>query len=46
MPPDSEDPLFQAAPALGTCRVMCFHPKSNVTLPKMTVEEIGDVVQR
>jgi len=46
MPTPSDDPLFQAAPALGTCKVMCFHPKSNVTLPVMTLEEIRAVIER
>lgn len=45
-PAYSEDPLFQSAPALGTCKVMCFHPKSNVTLPVMTLDEIGAVIDR
>ena len=43
-PPKSEDPLFQAESARGTCRVMCFHPKSNLTLPLMTLESIENVV--
>ncbi|XP_063233855.1 probable galactose-1-phosphate uridylyltransferase isoform X2 [Bacillus rossius redtenbacheri] len=32
------------APAQGTCRVMCFHPKSNLTLPLMSQSEIRAVV--
>lgn len=44
-PPKSEDPLFQAAPARGTCRVMCFHPKSNLTLPLMTLPAIEHVIK-
>uniref|UniRef100_A0A182JD66 Galactose-1-phosphate uridylyltransferase n=1 Tax=Anopheles atroparvus TaxID=41427 RepID=A0A182JD66_ANOAO len=43
-PPASDDPLFQVAPAQGTCRVMCFHPKSNKTLPLMTPKEIRNVI--
>ncbi|XP_065354285.1 probable galactose-1-phosphate uridylyltransferase [Calliphora vicina] len=43
-PPESDDPLFQAAPAKGTCRVMCFHPKSNLTLPLMTLPSIENVI--
>lgn len=43
-PPQNNDPLFQTASAKGTCRVMCFHPKSNKTLPVMAVREIRDVV--
>lgn len=43
-PPISNDPLFQMGPANGTCRVMCFHPKSNKTLPIMTPKEIRNVI--
>lgn len=43
-PQESDDPLFQSAPARGTCRVMCFHPKSNLTLPLMTCQEIKTVI--
>lgn len=43
-PPSSDDPLFQAREARGTCRVMCFHPKSNKTLPVMTPKEIRTVI--
>lgn len=43
-PPSSEDPLFQAREARGTCRVMCFHPKSNKTLPVMSPKEIRTVI--
>ncbi|XP_049952695.1 probable galactose-1-phosphate uridylyltransferase isoform X1 [Schistocerca serialis cubense] len=44
-PPESGDPLFQMKKAEGTCRVMCFHPKSNVTIPLMTEEEISTVIR-
>lgn len=43
-PDESDDPLFQMKEAKGTCRVMCFHPKSNKTLPIMTVKEITTVI--
>ena len=43
-PPESEDPLFQISAAKGTCRVMCFHPKSNVTISLMTVSEIVNII--
>ncbi|XP_055375276.1 probable galactose-1-phosphate uridylyltransferase isoform X2 [Condylostylus longicornis] len=43
-PPESDDPLFKIAPARGQCRVMCFHPKSNKTLPIMTPKEIQNVI--
>lgn len=43
-PPQSDDPLFQIKDAKGTCRVMCFHPKMNKTLPVMSLLEIGNVI--
>lgn len=43
-PPPSDDPLFQIADAKGTCRVMCFHPKLNKTLPVFTPIEIERVI--
>nr|CAD7426496.1 unnamed protein product [Timema monikensis] len=45
-PPKSEDPLFQMGPAQGECRVICFHPKSNITLPLMTIDEIRAIIDR
>lgn len=39
-----EDPLFRIAPASGECKVMCFHPHSNVTLPRMKISEITAVI--
>lgn len=44
-PPANDDPLFQMAPARGTCKVMCFHPKSNTTLPLMSSVEIAAVIK-
>lgn len=41
---DSSHPLFKSEDAKGICRVMCFHPKSNITLPLMTIEEILEVI--
>lgn len=43
-PPVSDDPLFQMGSAKGCCRVICFHPKSNISLPLMTVDEIRTVI--
>ncbi|XP_033325244.2 galactose-1-phosphate uridylyltransferase isoform X2 [Megalopta genalis] len=45
-PTQSEDELFQMDSARGTCKVMCFHPKSNVTVALMQVCEIKEVVKR
>lgn len=41
---DSTHSLFKSEAARGVCRVMCFHPKSNVTLPLMSIEEILEVI--
>jgi UDPglucose--hexose-1-phosphate uridylyltransferase len=46
LPPSNDDPLFQMRGARGTCRVMCFHPKSNRTLPIMSPKEISLVIDR
>lgn len=42
--PYVDDPLFQSLPARGTCRVLCFHPDSKVTIPLMTENEIKNVI--
>ncbi len=36
--------LFRAEPVSGTCRVVCFSPRHDLTLAEMTREEIGVVV--
>ena len=38
------DPLFQAAPANGTCRVICFSPDHGKSLPELDVTAIRRVV--
>ncbi|XP_077003969.1 galactose-1-phosphate uridylyltransferase isoform X3 [Tamandua tetradactyla] len=43
-PGPSDHPLFQAEAAQGVCKVMCFHPWSDVTLPLMSVPEIRAVI--
>lgn len=45
-PPQSDSPLFQAAPAKGICRVMCFHPREDLTLARMNVSDILLVIDR
>ena len=40
----SEHPLMQTQPQQGTCRVICFSPRHDLTLPEMTVENIRKVV--
>lgn len=36
--------LFQYEPAGGTCRVMCFHPRSDMTIPLMSEEEVVSII--
>ncbi|XP_027471533.1 galactose-1-phosphate uridylyltransferase isoform X2 [Zalophus californianus] len=43
-PGPSDHPLFQTEAARGACKVMCFHPWSDVTLPLMSVPEIRTVI--
>lgn len=43
-PGPSDHPLFRAEAARGVCKVMCFHPWSDVTLPLMSVPEIRAVI--
>lgn len=44
-PPKLDDELFQAKSARGTCKVICFHPRSNVYLHSMTHEEVYNVIE-
>ncbi|XP_048359245.1 galactose-1-phosphate uridylyltransferase [Sphaerodactylus townsendi] len=45
--PDADDhPLFRAASARGVCKVMCFHPWSDLTLPLMSHAEIRTVIDK
>jgi UDPglucose--hexose-1-phosphate uridylyltransferase len=41
---DTDDPLFQSSPVEGTCRVICFSPRHDLTLPRMSVKAIRRVV--
>ena len=43
---ESDNPLFRAAEAKGTCKVMCFHPWSDITLPLMSVPEVRNVIDK
>lgn len=40
----SPDPLFQSAQVEGTCRVICFSPRHDLTLPQMSPEGIRRVI--
>jgi UDPglucose--hexose-1-phosphate uridylyltransferase len=41
---DGRHPLAQVKNANGTCRVICFSPRHDLTLPRMSNEEIGSVI--
>ena len=41
-----DDDLFKFEPARGTCRVMCFHPRSDMTIPRMSLQEIEAVIKK
>ncbi|EDV21102.1 uncharacterized protein TRIADDRAFT_30823 [Trichoplax adhaerens] len=43
---DCDHPLLRNAVAQGNCRVMCFHPRSDLTLPLMTETEILAVINK
>ncbi|MBN3319293.1 GALT uridylyltransferase, partial [Atractosteus spatula] len=45
-PGSSDHPLFQTKGARGVCKVMCFHPWSDITLPLMQVSEIKAVIHK
>ena len=42
---DRNDLLFRRQPVSGTCRVICFHPRHDLTLPQMQEHEILRVVE-
>ena len=46
-PPATEaaHPLLQAKPVNGTCRVICFSPRHDLTLPEMPVEHLEKVIE-
>jgi UDPglucose--hexose-1-phosphate uridylyltransferase len=39
------NPLLRSEPTPGKCRVVCFHPRHDLTLPKMTLAEIETVIR-
>ncbi|MEI7727987.1 MAG: UDP-glucose--hexose-1-phosphate uridylyltransferase [Verrucomicrobiota bacterium] len=41
---NAPDELFRAEPVQGTCRVICFSPRHDFTLPEMPVEQIINVI--
>ena len=42
---EAEDDLLRGEPAAGSCRVICFSPRHDLTLPEMTPEAIRKVVE-
>ena len=44
-PGNRSDELFQVQPVRGTCRVICFSPKHNLTLPQMEIPDIERVIE-
>jgi UDPglucose--hexose-1-phosphate uridylyltransferase len=43
--PDTRPSFLRPHPVTGECRVICFSPRHDLTLPEMAVEEIRQVVQ-
>jgi len=43
-PPENESPFGRAQPVPGTCRVLCFSPRHDRTLARMSSEELGGVI--
>ncbi|CAH1366619.1 unnamed protein product [Tenebrio molitor] len=43
-PAESNDPLFQTKSAKGTCRVICYHPHSNVYFTTMSLSEVVAII--
>lgn len=43
-PPPSDDPLFRAGGARGTCKVMCYHPHSDRHYANMDLADIREVI--
>lgn len=40
-----DDGLFQAKEETGACRVICFSPRHDLTLPEMSQEEVEEVIR-
>uniref|UniRef100_A0A8C6YBZ0 Galactose-1-phosphate uridylyltransferase n=1 Tax=Naja naja TaxID=35670 RepID=A0A8C6YBZ0_NAJNA len=45
-PEPDEHPLLRSASARGVCKVMCFHPWTDLTLPLMSLAEIRRVIDK
>jgi UDPglucose--hexose-1-phosphate uridylyltransferase len=44
LPPVKTHPLLQTSPVEGGCDVIIFHPRHDLTLPRMEVSDIEKVV--
>jgi UDPglucose--hexose-1-phosphate uridylyltransferase len=42
---ESGHPLLQNQSVVGECRVICFSPRHDLTLPRMSTAEIGEVIE-
>jgi UDPglucose--hexose-1-phosphate uridylyltransferase len=42
--PAAPDPLFWSAPEAGACRVVCFSPRHDLSLPELEVAELAAVL--
>ncbi|CAF1244870.1 unnamed protein product [Rotaria sordida] len=42
---NNNDDLFRCHVARGVCKVICFHPNSKLTLPRMTLDDITYVIK-
>lgn len=38
-------PLFQIEPEVGVCRVVCFSPRHDLSLPELNLPEVTDVIR-
>lgn len=43
--PPAPHPLLQTDPVHGGCDVIIFHPRHDVTLPRLKLEDIGNVIE-
>lgn len=43
-PASPSHPLFQAQPEAGVCRVVCFSPRHDLTIPQLSVAGVGQVI--
>ena len=41
---EASNPLFKVAPETGICRVICFSPRHDLTLPQLTLDEAERVI--